>query len=137
MRTKRGQSSDAVTACLSPTASALRTPRILGYHRKSDRQGKGVERDYAEAMKWYRKGADAGDATGLNQAGWLIENGWGTTRDYAEATRWFQKAAAGLQHRGYDERRRALPGRPQCGTGLCRSDEEVFRKPRQPAPRRA
>ncbi|MDX2145962.1 MAG: caspase family protein, partial [Planctomycetota bacterium] len=50
-------------------------------------------KDYAEAMKWYRKAADAGEALAMNNIGLLYHNGKGVTQDYAEAMRWYRKAA--------------------------------------------
>ena len=48
---------------------------------------------YAEAMQWYRKAADAGDATAMDNLGSMYENGKGTAQDYAEAMQWYRKAA--------------------------------------------
>jgi TPR repeat protein len=39
--------------------------------------GRGVKRDYGEAMRWYRKAADQGDAFAQNNVGWLYANGLG------------------------------------------------------------
>ncbi len=58
---------------------------------------KGVEaaksKDYGEAMRWFRKAADEGNAVAQNDVGFLYQNGWGVPQDYAEAMRWFRKAA--------------------------------------------
>jgi tetratricopeptide (TPR) repeat protein len=50
-------------------------------------------RDYAEAMRWYRKAADQGNADAQFDVGWLYKNGWGVPQDYAEALRWCHNAA--------------------------------------------
>jgi tetratricopeptide (TPR) repeat protein len=50
-------------------------------------------KDYAEAMRWYRKAADQGNAAAQENIGWLYHNGWGVAQDYAEAMRWYRKAA--------------------------------------------
>ena len=63
--------------------------------------GDGLPQDYAEALSWYRKAADQGDAGAEFCLGWMYENGLGVTRDCAEATpqdygeavRWFYRAA--------------------------------------------
>jgi TPR repeat protein len=34
-------------------------------------EGVGVPQDYAEAMRWYRKAADAGNSSAMNNIGWL------------------------------------------------------------------
>jgi TPR repeat protein len=33
--------------------------------------GRGVPQDYAEAMRWYRQAADAGNSSAMNDIGWL------------------------------------------------------------------
>jgi hypothetical protein len=50
-------------------------------------------KDYAEAMRWYRKAAEQGNADAQFTIGLLYENGWGVAQDYAEAMRWFRKVA--------------------------------------------
>jgi hypothetical protein len=52
-----------------------------------------VNKDYAEAMTWYRTAADQGDAAAEVDVGWLYENGWGVVQDYREAMTWYRKAA--------------------------------------------
>jgi TPR repeat protein len=49
--------------------------------------------DYAEALKWWRKAAEQGNATGQTSLGFMYEKGKGVTQDYAEAAKWFRKAA--------------------------------------------
>jgi TPR repeat protein len=49
--------------------------------------------DYAEAMRWYRKAADQGNAAAQTNIGYLYYRGWGVAQDYAEAMRWYRKAA--------------------------------------------
>ena len=55
--------------------------------------GYGVERDYAEAVKWYRKSAEQGVATAQNNLAGMYANGYGVERDYAEAVKWYRKSA--------------------------------------------
>ena len=55
--------------------------------------GSGVAQDYGEAMRWFHKVADQGDAFAQNKIGVLYYNGWGVARDYGEAMRWFRMAA--------------------------------------------
>ena len=57
------------------------------------RAGLGVSRDYAEAMRWYRKAADQGYSDAQFNIGVMYANGDGVSRDYTEAMRWFRKAA--------------------------------------------
>jgi TPR repeat protein len=70
--------------------------------------GWGVPQDYAEAMRWFRQAADAGNSSAMNNIGLLYQNGEGVPQDYAEAMRWFRKAAdagnsAAMNNIGYAE----------------------------------
>jgi uncharacterized caspase-like protein len=49
--------------------------------------------DYADAMRWYRKAADLGNANAMENVGMLYRMGEGIIRDDAEALRWWRKAA--------------------------------------------
>ena len=51
------------------------------------------EKDYTEAMRWYRKSAEQGYAKAQFNIGLLYDNGWGVGQDYQEAMRWYRKAA--------------------------------------------
>ena len=55
--------------------------------------GSGVSRDDAEAIRWYRRAADQGDALAQSNLGWMYENGRGVQRDRVEAVRWYTRAA--------------------------------------------
>ena len=52
-----------------------------------------MQKDYAEAAKWYRRAADQGDIIAVFNLGGLNENGRGVPQDYAEAVRLYQIAA--------------------------------------------
>ena len=54
--------------------------------------GQGVTKDYGEAVKWYRKAADQGNAAAQRNMGIMYFTGQGVARDYREAVNWFQKA---------------------------------------------
>ena len=56
-------------------------------------EGRGVQRDYAEALRWIRKAADEGEPTAMNNVGRFYRDGRGVPPDYAEAIRWFRRAA--------------------------------------------
>lgn len=62
----------------------------LGYRYYN---GKGVKRDYAEAVKWYRKSAEQGYAEAQYWLGLMYQWGKGVKQDYAEAIKWFLKSA--------------------------------------------
>lgn len=51
-----------------------------------------VNANYAEAMKWYRKAAELGDAEAMAEIGSLYELGRGVEKDYLEAMAWYRRA---------------------------------------------
>ena len=53
----------------------------------------GVRRDYAEAVRWYRRSADQGHALGQAFLGFMYSNGRGVQQDYGEAVRWYRRSA--------------------------------------------
>ena len=56
--------------------------------------GFGVQQDYNEAVRWYRKAADKGSPEAQRCIGFLYEGGsGGVQQDYAEAMGWYRKAA--------------------------------------------
>ncbi len=58
------------------------------YHK-----GHGVERDDAEAVKWFSKAAEQGNAFAQFNLGILKDNGLGVSPDNAEAVMWYYRAA--------------------------------------------
>src|SRR5258708_6387990 len=62
---------------------------------KANRKGLDAyrEKNYAEAMRWYRTAADKGLAKAQYNIGVLYTSGLGVPNDYAEAARWYRKAA--------------------------------------------
>ena len=64
------------------------TEIALKYH-----EGRGVPRDLAEALKWYRKAADQGFAKAQTNIGVMYGEGQGLPQDYTKASEWFQMAA--------------------------------------------
>ena len=55
--------------------------------------GKGVSQDYREAVKWYEKAAEQGDASAQCNLGTVYNLGQGVSQDYKKAVKWFRKAA--------------------------------------------
>ena len=53
----------------------------------------GVEKNYEEAVKWYKKAAEKGDDWAMRKLGWCYENGEGVEKNYEEAVKWYKKAA--------------------------------------------
>ena len=102
--------------------------------------GRGVEQNFAEAVKWYRKSADQGIAEAQNNLGKMYEQGLGVAQDYAEAARWYRLAAEqGLAEAQYSlgfiykytpkglAWNRVIPRR---GSGIERLRRRVMRRPR-------
>ena len=46
-----------------------------------------------EAVKWYRKAAEQGNAKAQYNLGWMYDNGRGVVESDSEAVKWYQKAA--------------------------------------------
>jgi TPR repeat protein len=55
--------------------------------------GDGVDKDYVEAVKWYRKSAEQGDAHGQGGLADMYYHGYGVDKDYVEAIKWYRKSA--------------------------------------------
>jgi hypothetical protein len=55
--------------------------------------GRGVAKDYVEAVKWYRKAAVQGHAEAQYNLGCCYANGQGVAKDKVEAYAWFSWAA--------------------------------------------
>lgn len=53
----------------------------------------GVSKDYAEAVKWYRKAAEQGDAAAQCNLGFCYYYGKDVLQNYTEAVKWYRKAA--------------------------------------------
>jgi len=56
-------------------------------------KGRGVAKDEAQAVQWYRKAAEQGDASAQTDLGVMYRDGRGVTADQALALHWFRKAA--------------------------------------------
>jgi TPR repeat protein len=55
--------------------------------------GQGVILSDSEAVKWFLKAAEQGNAGAQFVLGVNYENGYGVTRSNSEAVKWYQKAA--------------------------------------------
>jgi S1-C subfamily serine protease len=72
--------------------------------------GEGVVKDSAEAVKWYRKAADQGNAAAQDNLGVMYASGEGVPKDLVEGLAWFNIAAASgsansVKNRDLGERR--------------------------------
>ena len=68
--------------------------------------GRGVQQDYTEAEKWYRKAAEQGDAAAQYNLGRMYVLGHGVMHNFEEAVDWFYKA--GLSYLKEDKKDEAL-----------------------------
>jgi hypothetical protein len=71
------------------------------YHGKGD-----IPADPSEAVHWFRKAAEQGNAHAQNNLGIAYEEGKGAMRDYAVSKEWYRKAsegnhASGMNNLGY------------------------------------
>ncbi len=56
-------------------------------------EGFNVPQDYKQAVEWYLKAAEQGDASAQRCLGICYKNGNGVTKDYAKAVEWWRMAA--------------------------------------------
>jgi uncharacterized protein len=59
-----------------------------------------VPQDYTQALQWYRKPAEQGNARGQFSLGVMYANGRGVPQDYTQAVRWYRSAAEQGNARG-------------------------------------
>src|SRR5262245_32324777 len=52
-----------------------------------------LDQDDAEAVRWYRAGAERGDAWSMTNLGFMYATGKGVPKDEAEAVAWYRKGA--------------------------------------------
>jgi len=76
----------AFVLMFAPAVPAFASDFLTGY----DAYQRG---DFAEALKFYRKAAEAGDAVSQVQLGGMYKEGVGVDKDPAEAVKWYRKAA--------------------------------------------
>ena len=87
------------------------------------RHGYGVEKDYKEAVKWYRKAANQGGAYGQNNLGYMYRHGYGVEKDYKEAVKWYRKAA----NQGHASSQNNLGHMYQNGYGVEKDYKEAVK----------
>lgn len=56
--------------------------------------GRGVSKDYKQAIKWYKMAAEQGDAMAQYQVGFFYQQGIGVKQDMYEAIKWFSIASS-------------------------------------------
>ena len=83
--------------------------------------GLGVPPDYAEAVKWFRKAAELGDATAQKNLAAKYNNGHGVPQNYAEAYVWSSIAVM-------SGNKRAIKSRDSAASALSPEDLSVAQK---------
>ena len=73
--------------------------------------GRSVARDYARAVRWYRKAAEQGNAEAQQRLGFCYYYGDGVAKDYEEAANWYLKAASQGDAAAKDMLRTMLPSK--------------------------
>lgn len=63
------------------------------YLGKAYEDGKGVAKNYSNAVNWYRKAAKQGNAAAQDGLGYLYDFGYGVPLDHVIAAKWYRKAA--------------------------------------------
>ena len=85
--------------------------------------GRGVVKDYAVAVYWFRRAAEQGYAPGQVSLGYMYATGLGVVRDDAEAVRWFRRAA----EQGNARAQHNLGVSYRDGLGVVQDDGEAVR----------
>ena len=70
--------------------------------------GQGVVKDLKEAMRWFRKAANQGEATAQVRLGYMYANGRGVVQDRVMAYIWFSAATANGHRSAKNDRNKAL-----------------------------
>ena len=83
----------------------------------------GVQQDYAEAVRWYRRSADQGHALGQAYLGFMYSTGRGVRQDAAEAARWYRRSA----DQGHSLGQNNLGVLYRDGRGVSQDDAEAVR----------
>ncbi len=77
-------------------------------------EGQGRQRDYEEAVFWYRKAADQGSVTAQINLAQMYAYGKGVAQDFAKAAHWWQQ----LAEQGDNKAQSALAGLYYQGAGV-------------------
>jgi len=85
--------------------------------------GQGVPKDYAEAVKWFRKAAAQNYAPAQSMLGSCYANGQGVAKNKVEAVKWFRKAAEQNDATAQND----LGVRYANGQGVAKDDAEAVK----------
>jgi TPR repeat protein len=85
--------------------------------------GQVVQRDYSEAVKWYRRAADNGLIEALIKLGKMHESGIGVDRNYSDSVKFYRMAAS----KGDAEGQYNLGRMYEDGKGVVKSNTEALK----------
>lgn len=88
----------------------------------SYQQGRGVEKDDAKALEWFRKAAAMGSSTGEWAVGDALDRGLGAEQDSEQAVTWYRRSA----ERGYPRAQFSLGVNYLAGRGVEQDVEEAY-----------
>ena len=81
--------------------------------------GRGVPQDDAEAIAWYRRSAEQGNADAQVNLGLMYDQGRGVPQDYVDAHMWLNLAASRLTG---EQRERAVTARDAVAEQMTSAD---------------
>ena len=82
-----------------------------------------IQKNYTEAVKWFRKAAEQGYAYAQKMLGLCYYYGQGVSQDYAEAVKWYRKAA----EQGYADAQNTLGVCYYYGQGVSQDYAEAVK----------
>ena len=85
-------------------------------------RGQGVPKDYAQAVKWFRKAADQGMPESQYMMGVIYDRGEGLPQDFAEAVAWYRKSG----EQGYVAAQFELGNKYASGEGVPQNYAEAY-----------
>ena len=94
-KTSAGKAPAGKPATVKQQATGLLSAQAMKEKGDDYYVGRGVAKDYGQAVTWYRKAADAGNEAAMNNLGSVYQNGLGVAKDQQQAMRWYLKAAGG------------------------------------------
>jgi TPR repeat protein len=112
--------SEEVPRLLALAANDPGVQTLVGYHYAD---GEGVAKSDAEAVKWFRKAADAGDALGQVSLGTRYQFGLGLPKDEDQALKWYRKAA----EQEYANAQYRIGGMYYDGLGVAKDYQEAMK----------
>lgn len=86
-------------------------------------KGDGISQDYVEALKWFQRAADRGDAIAQSYLGVMYGNGLGVQKDFSQEFKWNQKSA----EQGYSHAQANLALMYAQGVGTPQNYPEAFK----------